>query len=199
MFLPSALDLVAQVYGASKDDRSDLFRQVTGILSQHYQELVTCVRWRLGSGYGDQDAEEVITQFAECSLPDVVERFNPAKIHKGLFWPFFSIRLGWACSAYKRLHPPNLQLTAWIKACIGTAAEQEQAVLRNETTEIVRAILAKLPQRDSQILQLAYYDNLNNQKRAALLGITPGAERVAFLRARTRFKELYISKVRRPS
>jgi RNA polymerase sigma-70 factor, ECF subfamily len=70
------------------------------------------------------------------------------------------------------------------------ALEPETAVLRMETSEYVATLLAQLPETQAEIVRLRVAAGLSADETAAVLGMTPGAVRVAQHRALARLREL---------
>ena len=72
-------------------------------------------------------------------------------------------------------------------------AEPEQAVLRLETARRMRDLLDTLPAQQAEIVRLRVAAGLSADETAAVLGMTPGAVRVAQHRALARLRELATS------
>ena len=66
--------------------------------------------------------------------------------------------------------------------------EPETAVLRLETTAYVADLLAGLPDQQAEVLRLRVAAGLSAEETAAVLGMTPGAVRVAQHRALARLR-----------
>lgn len=66
--------------------------------------------------------------------------------------------------------------------------EPEQAAVRLETARQMAAMLATLPDQHAEILRLRIAAGLSAEETAAVLGMTPGAVRVAQHRALTRLR-----------
>jgi len=74
--------------------------------------------------------------------------------------------------------------------------EPETAVLRLETNSYVAALLAELPEQQAEVLRLRVAAGLSADETAAVLGMTPGAVRVAQHRALTRLRARLNEQVR---
>lgn len=61
---------------------------------------------------------------------------------------------------------------------------------RKERSEQVRAVLARLPERDREVLVLRYLEDLPTADAAAVMGVTEGTAKVRLLRALRRLREL---------
>jgi RNA polymerase sigma-70 factor, ECF subfamily len=66
--------------------------------------------------------------------------------------------------------------------------EPEQAAVRLDTARRVAALLATLPEQQAEILRLRVAAGLSADETAAVLGMTPGAVRVAQHRALSRLR-----------
>jgi len=71
-----------------------------------------------------------------------------------------------------------------------TSHEPETAMLRQETTRYVAALLDRLPPTQAEILRLRIAAGLSADETAEVLGMTAGAVRVAQHRALGRLREL---------
>lgn len=71
-----------------------------------------------------------------------------------------------------------------------TELEPESAVLRLETSTYVAGLLAQLPDAQAEILRLRVAAGLSAEETADVLGMTPGAVRVAQHRALARLRAL---------
>jgi RNA polymerase sigma-70 factor (ECF subfamily) len=69
-----------------------------------------------------------------------------------------------------------------------SAYEPENAALRLETSRFVSGLLDTLPEQHAEILRLRVAAGLSAEETAAVLGMTPGAVRVAQHRALTRLR-----------
>jgi RNA polymerase sigma-70 factor (ECF subfamily) len=82
-------------------------------------------------------------------------------------------------------------LTDEVPDSVGTTAGQpEEATLRLETARRMRDLLDMLPEQQAEIVRLRVAAGLTAEETAAVLGMTPGAVRVAQHRALTRLREL---------
>jgi RNA polymerase sigma-70 factor, ECF subfamily len=70
------------------------------------------------------------------------------------------------------------------------ADEPEQAVIRLETARRVAAMLDTLPEQQAEILRLRIAAGLSAEETAEVLGMTPGAVRVAQHRALARLRAI---------
>jgi RNA polymerase sigma-70 factor (ECF subfamily) len=61
---------------------------------------------------------------------------------------------------------------------------------RHEQRDRVRAALARLPDRDREVLVLRCLEDLSTAEAAAVLGVSEGAARVRLLRAMQRLRDL---------
>src|SRR3954447_7938208 len=90
-------------------------------------------------------------------------------------------------SAYRRRESPTDTLP---DRAHDVAQEPEQAVLRLETVTRMRDLLDALPETQAEIVRLRVAAGLSAEETAAVLGMTPGAVRVAQHRALTRLRQL---------
>ena len=90
-------------------------------------------------------------------------------------------------SAYRRREAPAETLP---DRALDDAAEPEQAVLRLETATRMRDLLDTLPDQQAEIVRLRVAAGLSAEETAAVLGMTPGAVRVAQHRALARLRAL---------
>src|SRR5262245_4031838 len=65
------------------------------------------------------------------------------------------------------------------------------ALSRRERAARVRAALARLPERDREVLILRYLEDLTTAEAAAVLGVSEGAVKVRLLRALRRLRDLF--------
>jgi len=70
--------------------------------------------------------------------------------------------------------------------------EPERAAVRLDTARQVAALLATLPEPQAEILRLRVAAGLSAEETAAVLGMTPGAVRVAQHRALVRLRDSHI-------
>lgn len=66
----------------------------------------------------------------------------------------------------------------------------EKQALGKERTEELKKAIQKLPQRQQQILEMAYWLEMSSNEIAEKLGSTPGSIRVTLNQARNKLKEL---------
>ena len=79
----------------------------------------------------------------------------------------------------------------------GSGVEPEAMLLRSETTRQLTELLAALPRPQGEILRLRVAAGLTAEETGQLLGMSPGAVRVAQHRALTRLRALIGSEVLR--
>jgi len=90
-------------------------------------------------------------------------------------------------SAYRRREAPAETLP---DQAHDVAVEPEHAVLRLETAARMRDLLDTLPEQQAEIVRLRVAAGLSAEETAAVLGMTPGAVRVAQHRALARLRQL---------
>ena len=90
-------------------------------------------------------------------------------------------------SAYRRREAPAETLP---DQSHDGAVEPEHAVLRLETAARMRDLLDTLPEQQAEIVRLRVAAGLSAEETAAVLGMTPGAVRVAQHRALARLRQL---------
>lgn len=71
-----------------------------------------------------------------------------------------------------------------------SATEPEQALVRLETASRMRALLDALPEQQAEIVRLRVAAGLSAEETGAVLGMSPGAVRVAQHRALARLRQL---------
>ena len=71
----------------------------------------------------------------------------------------------------------------------------EELMQRKENSDLVRAILAELPERDQHLLQARFFEDRDNEEVCSDFGVDRDYLRVLFHRAIHKFGELYKKKI----
>lgn len=146
------------------------------LFSSWYTRLVRSVRRRLRSA---DDAEDV-AQEAFVRLLDEAPRDPPA----WLFGVARHLAADHARSAARRERLARREAVRLVPDAAGPRADD--AVLRTERVVAVRAVLARLPARDRQLL-LLHHGGLSYREIAAQIGVSPSSVGSLLTRAHRRF------------
>ena len=73
---------------------------------------------------------------------------------------------------------------------IETDDDQVEKLSRNENIDRVKRVLAKLSEKDRQIVILRYFEELSHKEMAKIIGVREGALRVRTIRVLKKMKEL---------
>jgi RNA polymerase sigma-70 factor (ECF subfamily) len=154
-----------------------------GIVREHAPRVFGTA-WRI-LGHA-ADAEDVVQEvFLQAHQ---LQRMRPVRS-----WGGFLRRLA-ACRALDRLRQRRPALALDGLDPPGGTDGPEEAAMERELRDRLREALAQLPERESEVFCLRYFEDLSNPEIAELLFITPGAVATALSKARTRLESL-LSKV----
>lgn len=81
---------------------------------------------------------------------------------------------------------------------LSNSDDPERDAIRREEAELVKQVLAKLPEKQRACLVLFEYDGLSYAEIAQVIGTTPGTVKTLLFRARERFRRHYRAMVGRP-
>lgn len=73
---------------------------------------------------------------------------------------------------------------------IETDDDLVEKLSRNENIDRVKRVLAKLSEKDRQIVILRYFEEMSHKEMASILGVREGALRVRTVRVLKKLKEL---------
>lgn len=154
-------------------------RAVLGdILTVGYPKLVAFYR---GMGLSRADAEEVASDAIEGMVRNI-GRLREPDAFEGWFWTVarnrFRSRLRTKGRVERELE-------------YGLVDDPESIVVIREEHVAIRAALARLSDRDREVLWLREVEQLSHDEIAGRLRMKTGAVRVAVLRARRRLAEIY--------
>jgi RNA polymerase sigma-70 factor (ECF subfamily) len=85
---------------------------------------------------------------------------------------------------------PDESALALAGGLVGSGTSPSRHVLRAELRAQVQAALARLPERDRELLVLRYLEQLSNAEIVAVLGISEGAVKMRHVRALERLRTL---------
>ncbi len=93
--------------------------------------------------------------------------------------------------AMKESEPPEADATmdAWAHFADSISSPRSH-MLKLERQALTRRVLAELPQKDREILELRHFEELGNAECAAVLGVSPKAASIRYVRALKRFQDL---------
>jgi RNA polymerase sigma-70 factor, ECF subfamily len=148
------------------------------ILVTGFPRLVAFYR---GMGLSRADAEELASEAVEGMVKSI-RRLREPDAFEGWFWTIARNRLR---SQLRRKGREERELE------YGPVEDPASIVVAREEHVSIRVALAKLSERDRQILWLREVEQLSHEEIAARLIMRPGAVRVAVLRARRRLTEVY--------
>jgi RNA polymerase sigma-70 factor (ECF subfamily) len=85
---------------------------------------------------------------------------------------------------------PDESLADLAERLVTSATSPSQRVARQERRQLVQQALARLPERDREVLVLRHLEQLSVEDTAAVLGIGPGAVKMRHVRALERLRAL---------
>jgi RNA polymerase sigma-70 factor, ECF subfamily len=129
-----------------------------------------------------EDAEDVVQEV-------FLETFRIASRAHIRHWDGFLRRLA-ACRALDRLRrrKPSSPLDGRIPG--SSSHEPEETMIGRELADRLRKALSQLPEREAEVFCLRYFEELDNQAIAEMLGIRAGAVRAALHKARAKLERL---------
>ncbi len=144
--------------------------------------------WALGRcGWNREEAEEVL-QMTYLKILEGKAKFNSESSFKTWFFALIRLtaadyrrkaffrRIGLSrILSYRSIQPPN-------------AHPQDQAEELEEHRRIVR-LLKSLPNRQQEILELVFYQDLTIEEAAAVMGVAVGTARTHYERGKKRLRE----------
>jgi len=149
--------------------RADEFR---AFYRAHYGVILTVAEQRLDTRQAAEDAAADVFQIAW-------RRFSQEGAALSLPW-IYQILRNVVGTEYRRRERARRALDR-----LREDAEDPRADVRVD----VRSALAGLPERERELLFMAYWEDLTQEEIAAVLGITAGALRVRLTRARSRLRD----------
>ena len=158
------------------------------VLAQHERWLRTVVVARLQEAQG---VDEVLQEVALAAVRATSPLADPAKIAPWLYRLAVrqSLLYRRKCGRRRRLAQRLAGQLSEGSDTAGTDRDPLGWLLAEERREQVRAALARLPPRDTEILLLKYTQNWNYRELAAHLGISHSAVEARLHRARGRLRD----------
>ena len=150
--------------------RADEFR---AFYHAHYGVILTVAEQRLDTRQAAEDATADVFQIAW-------RRFSDEGATLSLPWVYRILR-NVVGTEYRRRERARRALDR----LSDTVADPQRADDRVD----VRGALAALPERERELLFMAYWEDLTHDEIAGILGITTGALRVRLTRARARLRD----------
>ncbi|GAB5495052.1 MAG: RNA polymerase sigma factor RpoE [Phycisphaerales bacterium] len=151
-------------------DRAKAEPEAFGTLYRmHYQAITGYLYRRVG----DQSLAE------DLSADTFIAAFRSIRKYSSQGVPFRAWLYRIAANKASRWHAKNKKRTA---VDISQLVTQEQS--QQQSTELVRAAIESLCERDKSIITLAYFTPLNTEQVAETLGIPPGTAKSRLSRAR---------------
>jgi len=161
----------------ARDGDSDV---LGSILLDGFPRLVAFYR---GMGLSRADSEELASEAVEGMVKSI-RRLREPDAFEGWFWTIARNRLR---SRLRRKGRVERELE------YGPVDDPESIVMARQEHVTIRMAMARLSDRDRQILWLREVEQLSHEEIAYKLTMRPGAVRVAVLRARRRLTEIYES------
>jgi RNA polymerase sigma-70 factor (ECF subfamily) len=134
-------------------------------------------------GLSRADSEELASEAVEGMVKSI-RRLREPDAFEGWFWTIARNRLR---SRLRRKGRVERELE------YGPVDDPESIVMARQEHVTIRMAMARLSDRDRQILWLREVEQLSHEEIAYKLTMRPGAVRVAVLRARRRLTEIYES------
>ena len=150
--------------------RADEFR---AFYRAHYGVILTVAEQRLDTRQAAEDATADVFQIAW-------RRFSDEGAELSLPWAYQILR-NVVGSEYRRRERAR-------RALDRLGDDPVDPPLADDRVD-VRDALARLPERERELLFMAYWEDLTHDEIAAILGITHGALRVRLTRARARLRD----------
>jgi RNA polymerase sigma-70 factor (ECF subfamily) len=151
------------------------------MLFERHREVIFRVAYRLTNS--DAAAED-ITQECFLSLLNAAGRFDPAKGSLRT-WLYGAVR-----NQARRYHGLRDGETDLDDTEIDEAAEQGQALLQQERSQLIRQAISALPLQQREALILFQYEELPLEEIATILSIDIGAVKSRLHRARARLRRI---------
>jgi len=145
--------------------------------------------WALSCCRRDRREAEEVLQTAYLKVLDGRARFDGRSTFRT--WLFAVIRRTAAD------HTRRQRVREWWLAVLGRGTaddagnlEPEQSLHDGERRTVLRAALAKLSERQRQVLQLVFYHGCTVEQAAAVMGVGVGSARTHYARAKDRMRAL---------
>jgi RNA polymerase sigma factor (sigma-70 family) len=147
--------------------------------------------WALSCCGRDQSEAEEVLQLVYLKILDGRARYRGESSFKT--WLFAVIRKT-AASERRKDFLRKLLLNAGAEQIPKAPRTEDPALAleRSETQAQFRHALAQLPARQQQTLHLVFYEDLTLQETAAVIGISVGAARKHYGRAKARLRDLLL-------
>jgi RNA polymerase sigma-70 factor (ECF subfamily) len=141
--------------------------------------------WARACAGGESEAEDVLQTVYE-KIADGRATFGGRASLKT--WLFGVIR--WTAEEHQRRararpSPPRVS---------EAPPSPEESASRSEAARALLGLLARLPERQRQVLHLVFYEDMTVEAAADAMGVTVGTARVHYDRAKKRMAELLIEK-----
>lgn len=185
----TSADLAALVVSAQAGDRVALEALLTAVRPPVFRYVLS----RVVDKASAEDVTQEVTMTVVAALPRYVDTGRSV-----LAW-VFGIAMRKVSEAHRAQRRRLESAVESIPECPGDQAhtDPEQVAYRAETTREMTAALAVLPPPQGEILRLRIAAGLSAHEVAAVLGMTPGAVRVAQHRALARLRTQLASEAAR--
>lgn len=150
--------------------RADEFR---AFYRAHYGVILTVAEQRLDTRQAAEDAAADVFQVAW-------RRFRDEGATLSLPWVYQILR-NVVGTEYRRRERA--------RRAVDRIADGASDPWQSDARVDVRDALGRLPERERELLFMAYWEDLTHDEIAGILGITPGALRVRLTRARARLRD----------
>jgi RNA polymerase sigma factor (sigma-70 family) len=179
MVLWNALNALAQGEDWVDLDSSERHRRIAYLFARYVKEIVPWIAHTLGSVYNWSAAEDILGDFFEKHLYDLVRRHDP---HGGRSLAVYCrTRLEWMCNDYRDKHQkdPTEELDDDALELPRTS-QVERAFSRSEFWSVLGRAL---PPEELLILRMAFLVGNSRQEIATRFDITHGAARAKLRKA----------------
>jgi len=162
---------------------------------EHADSLYTFVFYRVGK---DEELATDVVQDVFVTALDKIDRYDPSRGCMSTWLTCIARNCIRRALEKKRQHPS--QIAYWeeidqklLAACkeLSTAPLPEEALTRQETTELVHMAMSNLPENYQRALRQRYYDQRPLQAIARYEGVTEGAVKSLLYRARQAFRTAF--------
>ena len=160
--------------------------ELKGLLEQHH---ASSFGWALGCCRRDRAEAEDVLQIVYLKVLDGKARFNGTASFKT--WLFAVIR---KTASDQRRRSVLRALTMMRAAERGATAHRtehpDELAYRGEIQSLFRRVLARLPRRQREALELVFYHDLRLQEAAVVMGVSLGSARTHYERGKKRLRQM---------